>query len=130
MLSPIRTLVADDHADALSAVVSMLEYDARFAVVGTATTGHEACDRAEQIQVDLVLLDVRMPGGGPVAARCLAALPDPPHVVAVSADVNPAVVEGMLAAGAVGYLAKGRLSEDLPDLLIRCTDGEIVLALP
>ena len=88
-----------------------------------------------------MLLDVRMPGGGAAGGPRPAALPRsrrrpgttgrhaPPVVVAVSAHTGASVVVSMLRAGVSGYLAKGRLGA-LPDLLARCADGEVVLAVP
>ncbi len=126
----IRVLIADDHPAVLSALVSVLEVDPRFAVVDTVTTGAEAYRVAEEGRVDLVLLDVHMPGGGPEAAKAMLALRPPPVVVAISAESGAGVVEQMIRAGAVGYLTKGRVGDMLPDLLVRCADGEVVLATP
>ena len=126
----IRVLIADDHPEVLSALVGVLDADPQFDIVGTATTGAEACQVASDGRLDLVLLDVHMPGGGPSAARELMALPDPPVVVAISAESGSAVVEEMLRAGAVGYLTKGRVGDALPDLLVRCAEGEVILATP
>jgi two-component system nitrate/nitrite response regulator NarL len=51
-------------------------------------------------------------------------------VVAISADTTPEVVASMLQAGAVGFLAKGRLGATLPDVLVRMVEGEVVVAVP
>jgi two-component system nitrate/nitrite response regulator NarL len=126
----IRVLIADDHSEMLSALVSVLEDDPRFVVVGTATTGVEAHRIAAATQVDVALLDVHMPAGGAAAAEAMATLPYPPVVVAISAQAGSGVVEEMLRAGAVGYLTKGRVGASLPDLLARCVEGEVVLATP
>jgi CheY-like chemotaxis protein len=111
----------------VSALVGALEDDSRFIVVATAVTGPEAERVARRTSPDVVLLDVRMPGGGAAAARAITALPRPPVVVAVSAYSSPAAVEEMLASGAVGYLTKGRIGHLLPDLVVRCVGGEVVL---
>lgn len=126
----IRVLIADDHSEMLSALVSVLEDDRRFTVVGTAMTGADALRRAAETLVDLALLDVHMPDGGPATAEAMTALPRPPAVVAISAQAGAGVVEEMLRAGAVGYLTKGRVGDSLPDLLVRCVEGEVVLATP
>jgi DNA-binding NarL/FixJ family response regulator len=123
----IRTIVADDHPEVVSALVSALVDDPRFTVVGTAGTGPEAERVITETEADVVLLDVHMPGGGAPAARAIMALAKPPVVVAVSAQSSPVAVEEMLEAGAAGYLTKGRIGYLLPDLVVRCLDGEVVL---
>ncbi len=126
----VSILIADDHPEMVSALVSVLEDDPRLAIVGTVTNGPDALAFARDRSVDLVLLDVHMPGGGVEAAEALTELRHSPVIVAISAQSGPAVVEAMVRAGATGYVTKGRVGETLPDLLIRCADGEVVLASP
>lgn len=129
-MRPVRVLIADDHDEMLSAMVGALSDDPRFTVTATAGTGEEAVNTAATSAIDAVLLDVNMPGGGAATASALAALPTPPVIVAISAHLGAASVEEMVRAGAVGYLAKGRVGDALPDLLARCAEGEVVLATP
>lgn len=129
-MGTIRVVIADDDDDVREALAEVVGADARFTVVGTASTGDEAVSVASTSAPDVVLLDVRMPGGGPEAAARLTAGPGPtPVVVAVSAHTGTSAVLAMVRAGAVGYLTKGRLA-DLTDLVARCADGQVVLAAP
>ena len=133
-MARIRVAIADDDAGIRSALADVLAADPRFAVVGAAATGEELCRLVRSVAADVVLLDVRMPGGGADAARALGTCSPvpggrPPAVIAVSAHTGAATVASMLRAGAVGYLAKGRLAR-LPDLVARCAAGEVVLAVP
>lgn len=123
-----RVLVADNHPAMLSALVRVLEEDHRFLVEGSATEGDETMVRAEELRPDLVLLDVNMPCGGPALARSLAALTPPPAVVAISAQSASSLIEEMVRAGVVGFMTKGRVGDGLGDLLVRCAEGEVVLA--
>jgi DNA-binding NarL/FixJ family response regulator len=129
----VQVAVADDDAVFRSALVEVLEADDRFTVVGAVGSGGEVVDLVAAQGADMVLLDVRMPGGGPEAARVLrhVAGPDgaPPLVVAISGQEGLGTVADMLRAGAVGYLLKGRVGADLPDLLARVSAGEVVLAV-
>ncbi|GAA1255878.1 response regulator [Oryzihumus leptocrescens] len=129
-MTTIRVLIADDHPEMLSALVTAVEADARFVVAATATSGEQAARLAAELPLDLALIDVRMPGGGPAAATAIASLPGAPVVVAISAETGVSTVAAMVEAGAVGYLAKGRIGEALPELLARCVHGEVVLATP
>jgi DNA-binding NarL/FixJ family response regulator len=131
----IRVAVADDDPDFRAALVDVLNADPRFAVVGAAATGDDLVKLAHQSRPDLVVLDVRMPSGGPVAARALREAATDwgtpvPVVVALSAQSAVSTVVAMLREGAQGYVAKGRVDLDLPDLLARTFRGEVVLAVP
>lgn len=127
-MSPVRVLIADDHPQMLAAMVHVVQADDRFTLVGTATNGDDALRLATQSPVDVALLDVRMPGGGPGAVAGFKALAPAPAVVAVSAETTASTVAAMVRAGAVGYLAKGRIGESLPEVLAQCAAGEVVLA--
>ena len=127
-VSPVRVLIADDHPQMLAAMVHVVESDSRLLLVGTATNGHDALRLAGEVEVDVALLDVRMPGGGPAAVAAFRALPSAPVVVAVSAETSLSTVAAIVRAGAVGYLAKGRIGESLPEVLAQCAAGEVVLA--
>lgn len=126
----IRVLVVDDHPDMVAAIVSVLDDDPRFGVSGTARTGDEALDLLRTAPVDVVLLDVNMPGGGPAVAEAVRNLDDPPVVVALSAHSGSASVEAMVRAGAMGYLTKGHAGDHLGDCIARCAAGEVILATP
>jgi len=56
-----RVLVAEDEEDIRFLIVSLLESDGRFEVVGDARNGAEAVAMAEELQPDSILLDLRMP---------------------------------------------------------------------
>ncbi len=127
-MSRVRVLIADDHPQMLAAMVHVVESDERFTVAGTATNADDALQFAKEHDVDVALLDVRMPGGGPSAVTAFRSLPSPPAVVAVSAETTVSTVAAMVRAGAVGYLAKGRIGETLPEVLAQCAAGEVVLA--
>ena len=132
-MTAIRVLVADDHRAMREALTAVFAADPRFHVVGEACTVSETLELASVCCPDVVLLDVRMPGGGPDAVRatvgCCAHDGRPPVVVVVSASTRSHTVRAMLEAGAGGYLAKGGRG-DLPDLVDRCVHGERVLAVP
>ena len=128
-MAQIRVVVADDD-EAIRAVLSeVMRSDTRFDVVGEAADGAELLELVATQDVDVVLLDVRMPNGGATAARALQEGP-PVVVVAVSAETSPETVASLLRAGVRGYLAKGRLGPNLPELVARCVAGEVILAVP
>jgi two-component system nitrate/nitrite response regulator NarL len=126
----IRVVIADDDDDVRAALHDVLDADNRFVVVGTAATSDALFHLASSEQPDVVLVDVRMPGGGITAASAMSALREPPIIIAVSASTEPSTVIAMLRAGATGYLAKGRLGHWLPEMVARCADGQVMLAVP
>lgn len=132
---PVRVLIADDDDGVRTALNDVLAADPRFRVAGVTAHGAELPRLVAAAAPDLVLLDVRMPSGGADAVALVRSASPPapnghgPCVVAISADTSAASVVAMLRAGVVGYLAKGQIGADLPDLLARCADGEVVLAV-
>lgn len=129
-MSGIRVVIADDDDGVRAALHDVLDADDRFLVVGTAAGGDDLARIVGAARPDVVLLDVRMPGGGEAAARSLAEMPGGPIVVAVSASTEISTVVSMIRAGATGYLAKGKLGHWLPEMVARCADGQVVLAVP
>jgi DNA-binding NarL/FixJ family response regulator len=107
----IRVLIADDNAVIRGGVKALLEAEADdIEVVGEAATGKEAIARADELQPDVVLLDIRMPVmDGVEAAGHLS----PKHKVMMLtySDDEPMVV-GAIRAGAHGYLVHGRFDPD------------------
>ena len=128
---PVRVLICDDDPVMSSALEDLLRHAAGIQIVGVATDTASAAALAVELVPDVVLLDVRMPGGGgPVAARAIhKALPDV-RIVAYSAHADRRVVRQMLRAGAVEYLVKALdSSDDIVDALRRTGRGHFSLAL-
>jgi two-component system response regulator AlgR len=120
----VKILIADDEAPARARLEALLaEAGADYEVVAHAANGSEvllACDRQT---VDLVLLDIRMPGmDGIQAALTLAEQPDPPAVVFVTAYDEHALAA--FEANAVDYLLK----PVRPERLLRALDKASVLS--
>jgi DNA-binding NarL/FixJ family response regulator len=131
----IRVVVADDDAAFRGALVDVLEADRRFQVAEAMATGENVVEVLRGVAADLVLLDVRMTDGGPTAARAIREAVEEGRlggvvVVVLSAQAPVHTVVAMLREGAVGYLVKGRIGSELPDLIARCAAGEVILAVP
>ena len=133
-MTTFRVLVVDDDETFREALVEVLGADRRFEVVGSVGDVDAVAEAVSGSRPHVVLLDVRMPGGGPGTAAAIVEGSRPagegPVVVAMSAHTSPRIVASMLRAGAVGYLAKGRLGTTVTDLVARCAVGEVVLAVP
>jgi DNA-binding NarL/FixJ family response regulator len=129
-MSTIRVVVADDDATMRRAIVDVLTAHGGFDVVREVATGEGLPELVSEHRAHLVVLDVRMPSGGRVAARALRALTPSPVLVAVSASNDVATVVAMLRAGVTGFLAKGRLGTTFADDLVRCARGQVLIAVP
>jgi CheY-like chemotaxis protein len=83
--SPVRVLVVDDSEPFCRMAVEVIALAPGFALVGTAASGEEAIELVVGQRPDLVLMDVRMPGiGGIAAAQRIAAAERAPVVVLIS----------------------------------------------
>jgi DNA-binding NarL/FixJ family response regulator len=130
----IRVALADDDTNVREALTHVLGMDPRFTVVGSVADGQTLAAMVVETEADLVVLDVRMPYGGTTAAMAVREAtqdwPQTPAIVALTAQSDANTVLALLRAGAAGYLVKGNVGADLPDLLARIASGEVVLAVP
>ena len=113
-----RILVAEDDEDFSIALETLLEADGRFAVVGRARDGREAVELADRLTIDAVVMDIEMPVvDGVEATRQLQERSPALPVVAISGtDYEERVLE-IREAGAVDYVRKSRVEEDLAEAL-------------
>ena len=101
----LRTLIVDDEPPARERLRHLLAELEDVAVVGEAANGRQALELCAQLDPDVVLLDIRMPGmDGIEAARHLNALSEPPAVIFTTAHDEHALEA--FEAQAVGYLLK------------------------
>ncbi|HKP17772.1 MAG TPA: response regulator transcription factor [Gaiellaceae bacterium] len=123
-----RTLVVDDHPLTRAALTGLLEQH-DFRVVAEAGDGEEALELARQLQPDIVLLDLAMPGGGGLAAlpRIRAAAPEC-DVVVLTASGTEENLLAAIRAGAAGYLLKTEPPERLAEFLEGVANGEAALS--
>jgi EAL domain-containing protein (putative c-di-GMP-specific phosphodiesterase class I)/DNA-binding NarL/FixJ family response regulator len=125
----IRVLLADDEEEVLDVMTDLMASDPAIDVVGRARDARQAIDLARAAAPDVALVDVRMPGGGAVAARGIRRDSPPTRVVAVSADSHAEAVLAMLDAGATGYVGKEEPVEQILRAVHRAVDGKASLAV-
>jgi DNA-binding NarL/FixJ family response regulator len=98
----------------VDALELILAADARIEVVGRALDGRQAIALARQLEPDVVLIDLSMPGvDGFDAIAAIVAENVGCRVVVLSGSADPADVEKALAAGASRYLMKDRIADEL-----------------
>jgi DNA-binding NarL/FixJ family response regulator len=125
----IRVLVADDHPIVRSGVVAVLSDAPDIEVVGEASDGAQAVDRAAASAPDVVLMDLRMPGlGGVAATERLLAAPQPPRVLVLTTYDTDDDIIAAIEAGASGYLLKAAPAEEILAAVRAVHDGKTALA--
>ena len=111
---PIGLLIVDDHPVVRDGLRGMFSGDPRFEVLGEAANGVEAVTRAEELGPDVILMDLRMPGGdGVTAITQLAARAVPARVLVLTTYDTDSDVVAAIEAGATGYLLKDAPREEL-----------------
>jgi DNA-binding NarL/FixJ family response regulator len=122
----IRLLIADDHEMLRSGVKALLA-GTEIKVIAEAATVQAAVKYALEHEVDVVLLDVRMPDGDGVTALGHIKLdkPDLPILMFSEYD-NPTYVARAVALGAGGYLLKGCTRDELVEAIRKAAAGESV----
>lgn len=115
--TPFRVALADDDTGVRSALAGLLGDDPRIDLRGAFADGHELRALCRREHLDLTLIDVAMPGGGPELAHAIhEASPD--TVVAVyTAHGDRRTRAAMLSAGAAAFLEKGRTADVTAALL-------------
>ena len=103
----IRVVVVDDQVLVRAGFTALLDADPEIEVVAEAGTGREAVDLARRHRLDVVLMDIRMPGlNGIDATRQIRELTDPPEVLILTTFDTDENAFDALAAGAAGFLVK------------------------
>ena len=123
----IRVLLADDHPvyrDGLAALLSSVD---GLEVVGTAANGEDAVALAGELQPDVVVMDVQMPGlDGIEATRRLTAASPHIGVVMLTMAEEDATLFSAMQAGARGYLLKGANQAEITRAVVAVARGEAI----
>jgi DNA-binding NarL/FixJ family response regulator len=123
--SKTRILIADDHALFREGLGALFLSVSDTEVVGEAATGEEAIARAAELQPDVVLMDIQMPGiNGIQATRRIVR--DSPHtgIIVVTMFEDDDSVFSAMRAGARGYVLKGADQDEILKVIRAVADGE------
>ena len=126
----IRVLLADDQALLRAGFRMVLETQDDLEVVAEAEDGRHAIELLERIDVDVVLMDVRMPRLDGIAATraILGQFAEPPRIIILTTfDLDEYAYSG-LQAGASGFLLKDALPEELLHAIRVVAQGDAILA--
>lgn len=120
----LRVFLVDDHPLMKEALRRLLEVNGGFLVVGESDSAEEAFESLESISVDMVVMDIRLPGmDGVEATRRLKAQYSDLKVVVVSAYGEEYLLQS-IEAGADGYLLKTLAPDELAHSLLQAAQGQ------
>lgn len=106
-LQTIKVLLVDDHEMVRQGVSNLLSAEIDMEVVGQASTGEQGIELALQLNPDVILMDVKMPGmGGLEATRRISELKPNIRIVAMSSIAVGLIPSRLLKAGAAAFITK------------------------
>jgi len=126
---PIRVLLVDDHAVVRSGLSAFLLAFDDLELVGEAGSGEEAVRLCPRVRPDVVLMDLVMPGmDGAQATHAIRQTCPAIQVIALTSFKEQELVEGILEAGAIGYLLKNVTAGELARAIREAHLGRPTLA--
>ncbi len=125
MSESIRVLIVDDHPMVAEGIQSLLEGYDEIEVVGTLSNGQEAVDQATQLEPDVILMDLNMPGLSGLSATelILERVPDT-RILILSMHDSPEYISTALSHGAKGYVLKDVPTEEIKQAIDAVMRGE------
>jgi DNA-binding NarL/FixJ family response regulator len=126
-MDKLRVLIAEDSAPFRQGLRGLLQSVDSLEVVGEATSGQEAIQLAGQLQPDIVLMDLQMPGlNGIEATRQIVYTSPHISILMLTMFEDDESVFAALRAGARGYLLKGALKAEIVRAIQGVASGEAI----
>ncbi|HEY5101922.1 MAG TPA: response regulator transcription factor, partial [Steroidobacteraceae bacterium] len=121
----IRVLLVDDHAVVRMGFRLLLQSQSEMSVIAEAESGEVACQRYLELNPDVVVMDLAMPGmGGLEALRRIRAHHPQARVLTLSAQDDPMHARRALREGALGFLSKRSAPEALIEAVTAVAGGQ------
>ena len=129
MSKKINIILVDDHAVVRAGVRRLLEQESLFAVIGEAESGEKAYQLFGELNPDVMVMDLSMPGmGGLEAIRRILMRDEKAKILVLSMHEDLSFANQALKLGAKGYLIKNTLGDDLVKAIEAISQGEIFLS--
>lgn len=123
-MASIRIMVADDHEAARRGLRSLLAGDPEIEVVWEAVSGEEAIQKAQELQPDIILLDISLPGqSGIRAATSISIVSPQSRIIFVSQHDSVQIARDALSVGAYAYVVKSDAGRDLLTAIDAAREG-------
>ena len=128
MANRLKVLLVDDHALVRRGFRRMLEDEPSFQIVGEASNGQEAIERAAELHPDVIVMDCALPQvNGIEASRQILEKQPNIGILMLSMHSEDTLVRQALDAGAKGYILKNAMDLDLVSAIKRIAAGNTVL---
>jgi DNA-binding NarL/FixJ family response regulator len=125
----IRIVIAEDHLMVRAGIRALLERAKDMQIVGEAANGQEAIDLVEELKPDVLLMDIMMPRlNGIQAAERIRGYKSPVNILLLSMYADAGLVRQALQSGAVGYVLKSSVSDELMQAVRAAARGEMFLS--
>ena len=122
----IRMLIADDHGVLRAALRAILKAEPDIEVIAEAANGKEALQLANELQPDLILLDLSMPGlGGVDVTRQLKEILPTIKVLILTVHKDNGLLKEAIRAGANGYILKQAVESELIEAIHAVWRGDL-----
>lgn len=126
---PVRIIIVDDHPMMRNGIKAFLSTARGVLCLGEAASGEEALELCQEVQPQVVLMDLAMPGMGGVATiQAIRRRFPAVRIVALTSFDDPTLVQQAVRAGAVGYLLKNVSGTVLVDAILAAAKGQPTLA--
>ncbi len=124
----IHAMIVDDHPVTREGLRTALGLADDIEVVGEASSGEEAVERARELSPDVVFMDVRMPGiDGIEATRQILKAAPTTKVILITIDESRGAISQAIQAGVSGYLLKDASADALADAARNAVEGNAVI---
>lgn len=129
MSKKIKIILVDDHAVVRAGVKRLLEQEPLFDVIGEAESGEKAYQLFGELNSDVMVMDLSMPGmGGLEAIRRILMRYEKAKILVLSMHEDLSFANQALKLGAKGYLIKNTLGDDLVRSIQAVSKGEVFLS--
>jgi two-component system response regulator NreC len=123
---PRRIIVADDHGVLRAGLRALLNDEPDLEVAGEAADGDEALRLTRELEPDIVLMDINMPGcGGIETTRRLMELRPNVRVLILTVHEDKSLLQAAIRAGAAGYILKRAVESELIDAIRAVAHGDL-----
>jgi DNA-binding NarL/FixJ family response regulator len=128
-MAPTRLVIVDDHEVARRGLRSVISSSAELEVLWEAVDGEEAVEKVRELQPDVVLLDISLPGiSGIEAARQIREVSPQARIVFVSQHDSIRMAKDALASGATCYVVKSDAGRDLLIAIEAAREGRVFVS--